>query len=244
MPSTFQNTNKRETHIHTTVHNSCSIFSHCRGSSCSILAPWVGQHFRLSNTSLKYPMYQFVSLPFPLQCHFMLLDFFFLLPLWQGSLMYDWSHSAFQYRVLWTLVVLWDPVLDRWAQHGLSHILTTVILQHFFHFNWHTQECFYLIYTGVVCHYFILHCFKCCKFVILVTLSHILQDAVQYSCTVYILLASSAEFLFLQLFVHTHYTSVTMCPLFMFAPCINSIKNTFIIPTDAHYYKNQTVKTI
>ena len=175
---------------------------------------------------------------------FYVARFFFLLPLWQGSLMYDWSHSAFQYRVLWTLVVLWDPVLDRWAQHGLSHILTTVILQHFFHFNWHTQECFYLIYTGVVCHYFILHCFKCCKFVILVTLSHILQDAVQYSCTVYILLASSAEFLFLQLFVHTHYTSVTMCPLFMFAPCINSIKNTFIIPTDAHYYKNQTVKTI
>jgi len=25
---------------------------------------------------------------------------------------------------------------------------------------------------------------------------------------------------------------------FMFAPCINSIKNTFIIPIDAHYYKN------
>ena len=23
----------------------------------------------------------------------------------------------------------------------------------------------------------------------------------------------------------------------MFAPCINSIKNTFIVPTDAHYYK-------
>ena len=23
----------------------------------------------------------------------------------------------------------------------------------------------------------------------------------------------------------------------MFAPCINSIKNTFIIQTDAHYYK-------
>ena len=25
--------------------------------------------------------------------------------------------------------------------------------------------------------------------------------------------------------------------MFMFAPCINSIKNTFIVPTDAHYYK-------
>jgi len=24
----------------------------------------------------------------------------------------------------------------------------------------------------------------------------------------------------------------------MFAPCINSIKNTIIFPTDAHYYKN------
>jgi len=24
----------------------------------------------------------------------------------------------------------------------------------------------------------------------------------------------------------------------MIAPCINSIKNTFIIPNDAHYYKN------
>jgi len=24
----------------------------------------------------------------------------------------------------------------------------------------------------------------------------------------------------------------------MFAPCINSIKNTFIFPTDAHYYTN------
>ena len=24
---------------------------------------------------------------------------------------------------------------------------------------------------------------------------------------------------------------------FMFAPCINSIKNTFIVPSDAHYYK-------
>jgi hypothetical protein len=23
----------------------------------------------------------------------------------------------------------------------------------------------------------------------------------------------------------------------MFAPCINSIKNTFIVPTDAHYFK-------
>jgi len=23
----------------------------------------------------------------------------------------------------------------------------------------------------------------------------------------------------------------------MFAPCINSIKNTFIVPTDAHFYK-------
>lgn len=126
--------------------------------------------------------------------------------------MCDWSHSAFQYRVLRTLVVLWDPLLNRWAQHRLSHILTTVILQHFFHFHWHTQKCFYLIYTSV-CHYFILHCFKCCKIVILITLSHIVQDAVHYSCTVYILLASSAEFLFVQLFIHTHYTSVTMCPL-------------------------------
>jgi hypothetical protein len=25
--------------------------------------------------------------------------------------------------------------------------------------------------------------------------------------------------------------------VFMFAPCNNSIKNTFIVPTDAHYYK-------
>jgi len=25
--------------------------------------------------------------------------------------------------------------------------------------------------------------------------------------------------------------------IFMFAPCINNIKNTFIFPTDAHYYK-------
>jgi hypothetical protein len=25
--------------------------------------------------------------------------------------------------------------------------------------------------------------------------------------------------------------------IFMFAPCINSIKNTFIVPNDAHYYK-------
>jgi len=25
--------------------------------------------------------------------------------------------------------------------------------------------------------------------------------------------------------------------IFMFALCINSIKNTFIVPTDAHYYK-------
>jgi len=24
---------------------------------------------------------------------------------------------------------------------------------------------------------------------------------------------------------------------FIFASCINSIKNTFIVPTDAHYYK-------
>jgi hypothetical protein len=24
----------------------------------------------------------------------------------------------------------------------------------------------------------------------------------------------------------------------MFAPCINSVKNTFIVPTDAHNYKN------
>jgi len=24
---------------------------------------------------------------------------------------------------------------------------------------------------------------------------------------------------------------------FMFAPCINSIKTLFIVPTDAHYYK-------
>jgi hypothetical protein len=60
-----------------------------------------------------------------------------------------------------------------------------------------------------------LHCFKCCKFVILITLSHIFQDAVQYSCTVYILLVSFAKFLFMQLFIHTHYTSVTMCPLLL-----------------------------
>jgi hypothetical protein len=26
-------------------------------------------------------------------------------------------------------------------------------------------------------------------------------------------------------------------PLFMFVTCISSIKNTFIVPTDAHYYK-------
>jgi len=26
-------------------------------------------------------------------------------------------------------------------------------------------------------------------------------------------------------------------PIFMFAPCINSIKTLFIVPTDAHYYK-------
>jgi hypothetical protein len=29
-----------------------------------------------------------------------------------------------------------------------------------------------------------------------------------------------------------------MHTIFMFAPCINSIENTFIIPTDAHYYKS------
>ena len=29
----------------------------------------------------------------------------------------------------------------------------------------------------------------------------------------------------------------TSSTIFMFAPCINSIKNTFIVPTDAYYYK-------
>jgi hypothetical protein len=28
----------------------------------------------------------------------------------------------------------------------------------------------------------------------------------------------------------------------MFAPCINSIKNTFIVPTDAHYYIIEILK--
>jgi len=32
--------------------------------------------------------------------------------------------------------------------------------------------------------------------------------------------------------------NVEMSSCFTFAPCINSIKNTFIVPTDAHYYKN------
>jgi hypothetical protein len=27
------------------------------------------------------------------------------------------------------------------------------------------------------------------------------------------------------------------CPVFMFAPCINNIKELFIVPTDAHNYK-------
>ena len=37
----------------------------------------------------------------------------------------------------------------------------------------------------------------------------------------------------------THETNTiqTYSRIFMFAPCINSIKNTFIVPTDAHYYK-------
>jgi len=30
---------------------------------------------------------------------------------------------------------------------------------------------------------------------------------------------------------------ITETGMNMFAPCINSIKNTFIVPTDAHYYK-------
>ena len=30
---------------------------------------------------------------------------------------------------------------------------------------------------------------------------------------------------------------VKLIALFMFAPCINSIRTLFIVPTDAHYYK-------
>jgi len=32
-------------------------------------------------------------------------------------------------------------------------------------------------------------------------------------------------------------TAKIPCFIFMIAPCINSIKTLFIVPTDAHYYK-------
>jgi hypothetical protein len=37
------------------------------------------------------------------------------------------------------------------------------------------------------------------------------------------------------------YVYQTILADFMFAPCINSIKSTFIIPTDAHNYKNMCI---
>ena len=35
----------------------------------------------------------------------------------------------------------------------------------------------------------------------------------------------------------THLSQTFYIPIFMFAPCINSIKTLFVVPTDAHNYK-------